>query len=98
VTTSRAVVLARCIHPARPALNLSARGMLPPSRRIQERAMTVQATRTDVVPTPRSATGEAAWVEPWLYSRSAHPRSEYWDVENARWTSRRAVPDPRSGS
>jgi len=61
--------------------------------------MTVQDTRTDVVPTPRSAaTGDAAWVEPWLYSRSSRPRSEYWDVENARWISRPAVPAPRSGS
>jgi hypothetical protein len=73
--------------------------MLPPSRRNQERAMTVQDTRTDVVPAQRSAaTGDAAWVEPWLYSRSTRPRSEYWDVENARWTSRPTVPAPRSGS
>ena len=71
--------------------------MLPPSRRIQERAMTVQDTRTDIVPAPRSATGEAAWVEPWLHSRSTRPRSEYWDVESARWTSRPLVPAPRMG-
>jgi hypothetical protein len=60
--------------------------------------MTVQeTTRTDAVPGPRrAATGEAAWVEPWLY-RGTRPRSEYWDVENARWTSRRAVPAPRTG-
>jgi hypothetical protein len=56
--------------------------------------MTVQDTRTDVVPTPRSAaTGDAAWVEPWLYARSTRPRSEYWDVENACWNL--AADDPR---
>ena len=62
--------------------------------------MTVQeTTRTDVVPSPRrGATGEAAWVEPWLYSRSTRPGSQYWDVENARWTSRPPVPAPRTGS
>jgi hypothetical protein len=62
--------------------------------------MTVQqTTRSDLVPGPRrAATGEAAWVEPWLSSRGTRPRWEYWDVENARWTSRPAVPAPRSGS
>jgi hypothetical protein len=64
--------------------------------------MTVQeTTRTDVVPSARRAepaTGDAAWVEPWLYPRSTHPRSEYWDVETARWTTRPAIPAPRAGS
>ncbi len=60
--------------------------------------MTVQDTRTDVVPAPRTAaTGDAAWVEPWLFARGTRPRSEYWDVEAARWTSRSSIPAPRRG-
>ncbi len=53
-----------------------------------------------LVPAPRSAeppTGDAAWVEPWLHARGSRPRSEYWDVETARWTSRPVVPGPRQG-
>jgi len=58
-----------------------------------------ETTPTDVVPSPRtSATGDAAWVEPWLYPRKIRPRTEYWDVETARWTTRPAVPAPRSES
>jgi hypothetical protein len=38
------------------------------------------------------------WPEPWCSSRGTRPRSEYWDVENARWCSRGPAPRPRSGS
>jgi hypothetical protein len=62
-----------------------------------------EVTRTDVVPAPRTADdrtvrGDAAWIEPWLFPRGTRPRSEYWDVETARWTGRRRVPAPRQGS
>jgi len=56
--------------------------------------------RTDVVPGPRRSeppTGDAAWVEPWLFARGSRPRSEYWDVEAARWSSRSSIPAPRRG-
>ena len=36
-------------------------------------------------------------IEPWLHARGSRPRSEYWDVETARWTSRPVVPGPRQG-
>jgi hypothetical protein len=84
--------------------------MLPAIFRCEEHSMTVpdttapdataHETRTDVVPPPRTPappTGEAAWLEPWLIRRGARPRSEYWDVATARWTSRPAVPAPRRG-
>ena len=60
---------------------------------------TLQGNRNDVVPVPRSAgpaTGDA-WIEPWLHVRVSRPRTEYWDVETARWTSRPVVPAPRQG-
>jgi hypothetical protein len=53
---------------------------------------------TDAVPAPRTAGSARGWTEPVQYARGTRPRSDYWDVENARWTSRRAVPAPRSGS
>ena len=79
--------------------------MLPAIPISQERTMSVdqstpQDTRTDVVPAPRSTeprTGDAAWIDPWLFPRGSRPRSEYWDVETARWTSRPVVPGPRRG-
>ncbi len=60
----------------------------------------VQDPRTaDLVPGPRTAepaqVGQAPWPEPWLPTRGTRPRSEYWDVETARWTSRSPVPVPR---
>jgi hypothetical protein len=79
--------------------------MLPNIRSGQERTMsldesTLQDTRNDVVPVPRSTgpvTGDAAWIEPWLHARGSRPRAEYWDVETARWTARPVVPAPRQG-
>jgi len=80
--------------------------MLPVIVRSEELPMTApdttahDTTRTGAVPAPRTPappTGEAAWIEPWLLRRGARPRSEYWDVETARWTSRPAVPAPRRG-
>ena len=79
--------------------------MLPAIPSTQERTMSVdrstrQDTRTGVVPAPRSVeprTGDAAWIDPWLFPRGSRPRSEYWDVETARWTTRPVVPGPRQG-
>ena len=76
--------------------------MLPANRSTQESPMTVDnATdaRTDVVaaPRPSAPTGDAAWVEPWLFARGTRPRSEYWDVEAARWTSRLVDPGSAPG-
>jgi hypothetical protein len=61
--------------------------------------MTVQDTRrAAVVPGPRTAepapAGETPSTGPELRTR---PRSEYWDVETASWTSRSPVPGPRQG-
>jgi hypothetical protein len=53
---------------------------------------------TDPVPAPRrAALREVPWPEPGQFSRSTRPRSQYWDVENARWVSRSPVPGPRRG-
>jgi hypothetical protein len=78
--------------------------MLPAIPSTQERTMsvdesTLQVTRTDVVParTAAAPTGDAAWIEPWLHARGSRPRSQYWDVETVRWTSRPVVPGPRQG-
>jgi hypothetical protein len=55
--------------------------------------------RTDVVAGPRPSVppGDAAWIEPWLFARDTRPRSQYWDVEAARWTARSSIPAPRRG-
>ena len=56
--------------------------------------MTATATRpSSTLPGPR-----AAELEPWLYTRTTRPRSQYWDVLNARWASRSPIPAPRQGS
>ena len=55
---------------------------------------TLQDTRTDVVPAPRSVeprTGDAAWIDPWLFPRGSRPRSEYWDVPVADQTEERTA-------
>jgi hypothetical protein len=47
---------------------------------------------TDVIPGPRTdepPSGDLPWT--------TRPRSEYWDHETARWTSRSALPGPRQG-
>jgi hypothetical protein len=55
--------------------------------------MTVTDTRpSSTRPGPRTAE-----LEPWLHSRTTRPRSQYWDVLNARWASRSPIPAPRQG-
>jgi hypothetical protein len=68
--------------------------MLPaPDRSRLEIPMTVTDTRpSSTLPGPRTAD-----LEPWLYSRTTRPRSQYWDVLNARWASRSPIPGPRRG-
>ncbi|MFD2094249.1 hypothetical protein [Blastococcus deserti] len=48
----------------------------------------------DLVPAPRAS---VAWTEPGALPRGPRPRSEYWDVESARWVARSPVPGPRRG-
>jgi hypothetical protein len=43
--------------------------------------MTASLTTAAVIPAPRSAS------EPARRPRREHPRSEYWDVREARWVS-----------
>jgi hypothetical protein len=52
---------------------------------------------TDAVPAPRAAGDARGWTEPVQYAGGTRPRSDYWDVENARWASRSPVPGPRRG-
>jgi hypothetical protein len=52
---------------------------------------------TDAVPAPRAAGTARRWPEPVRYTRGTRPRSDYWDVENARWASGPPVPGPRRG-
>ena len=54
---------------------------------------------TDAIPAPRPAgvARELPWTEPGQFSRSTRPRSQYWDVETARWVPRPPVPGPRRG-
>ena len=64
----------------------------------QENPMTAVETSPSALPGPRTAE-----PDPWLISgtarlsRTTRPRSEYWDVENARWTSRAVIPGLRQG-
>jgi hypothetical protein len=64
--------------------------MLAAPAPIQEHPMTVTQSRPVAVPGPRTAE-----PEPWLYALRTHPRSQYWDVFTARWTTRGTVPGPR---
>jgi hypothetical protein len=57
---------------------------------------TLDRTGTGTVPVPRSDR-EVLWAEPMRLTRSSRPLSEYWDVENARWTTRPSLPTPRHG-
>ena len=53
---------------------------------------------TDVIPGPRTEeppSGDPPWTQARRTPRHTHPRSEYWDHEAARWTSRSALPGPR---
>jgi len=52
---------------------------------------------TDAVPAPRTAARPLPWLEPGQFTRGTRPRSQYWDVETARWISRSPVPGPRRG-
>jgi hypothetical protein len=54
---------------------------------------------SDGVPGPRTTeqTRAVPWVEPGQVTRRSRPPSEYWDVAQARWTTRSAVPQPRRG-
>ena len=59
-------------------------------------ATTLDRTRTGAVPAPRSDR-DVLWPEPGRFTRSTRPRSQYWDVENARWATRPSLPAPRRG-
>ena len=59
-------------------------------------ANTLDRTGTDGVPAPRTDR-EALWPERGHVTRSTRPRSEYWDVANARWARRSPLPAPRRG-
>ena len=63
---------------------------------IRDDASPTQRTRTQAVPAPRISQ-MAPWPEPGRSTRSTRPRSEYWDVESARWTTRSPLPAPRRG-
>ncbi len=62
-------------------------------------ATVLDGRTTDAIPAPRTSTSslDVPWLMPGRFSRSIRPRSEYWDVETARWTSRPVVPAPRQG-
>ena len=54
---------------------------------------------TGAVPAPRTSAGvpPLPWREPGQFPRGPRPRSQYWDVETARWVTRPIVPGPRRG-
>jgi hypothetical protein len=52
-------------------------------------------TQQEPRPTPGQLPAQFPWPEPWRSARGVRPRSEYWDVENARWCSRGPAPRPR---
>ncbi|MGY1805290.1 hypothetical protein ACI78T_18555 [Blastococcus sp. SYSU D00922] len=54
---------------------------------------------TGAIPAPRTpgTVRPLPWLEPGQYARGSRPRSQYWDVETARWVTRAAVPGPRRG-
>ena len=62
---------------------------------------TVRDSRTTgVIPGPRTdepPSGDLPLNQARRTPRSTRPRSEYWDHETARWTSRSALPGPRQG-
>ena len=62
-------------------------------------AAVLDGLTTDAIPVPRTGgvIREVPWLEPGQSPRGTRPRSEYWDVENARWDSRSPVPGPRRG-
>jgi hypothetical protein len=64
--------------------------MLAAAQPILEHPMTVTQRRPAAVPGPRTAE-----PEPWLYPLRTQPRSQYWDVFNARWATRGPVPGQR---
>ena len=55
---------------------------------------------TDVIPGPRTdepPSGDLPRTHARRPSGDTRLRSEYWDHETARWTSRSALPSPRQG-
>jgi hypothetical protein len=60
-------------------------------------ATVLDRLETDAVPAPRTAGNARRWTEPAQYVRGTRPRSDYWDVENARWAPRPPLPGPRRG-
>ena len=50
---------------------------------------------------PTAPTGDhgrlSPWTEPGAFTPGSRPRTQYWDVMNARWVSRSPVPVPRRG-
>jgi hypothetical protein len=51
---------------------------------------------TGTIPAARDA-AERSWTEPGAFPPGSRPRSQYWDVANARWATRSPVPLPRRG-
>ena len=56
---------------------------------------TLDRRSTDAVPEPRT---DREFPEAGPQTRGTRPRSEYWDVETARWVRRSPLPAPRRGA
>ena len=62
--------------------------------------MTAAVTAEPRIPQQPTAVSRATaqpWPDPWWRQPGARPRSEYWDVSQARWVRSSRVPTPRRG-